>query len=198
MPDAKSRRIPLALLAVTAVILLAAGPARAAVITFDGLADSTVVGSAYPGVTFSNATALTAGISLNEFEFPPRSGDLVAVDDGGPMRIDFASPLASVGGYFTYLAPLTLRAYSVTDALLGTASSSFTANLLLSGDFGSLPNEFLGVATGGIAYVVVTGNTAGGSFTLDDLTYEARSVPEPAVLGLLVTGLLGVLARRRR
>lgn len=48
-------------------------------------------------------------------------------------------------------------------------------------------------AGAGIAYVILSGDALGGSFTLDDLTY---AVPEPAVMSLVAIGLLG-LARRK-
>src|SRR5438445_3289421 len=41
---------------------------------FEGLVDGTSVGSLIPGLVFTNATVLTAGISLNDFDFPPHSG----------------------------------------------------------------------------------------------------------------------------
>src|ERR1700674_3903171 len=81
------------------------------VINFEGLSDSTILTNQYPGLSFSNAIILTAGISLNEFEFPPFSGSNVASDNGGPMRIDFTQPVADVGGFFTYAESLTLRAF---------------------------------------------------------------------------------------
>jgi hypothetical protein len=38
-------------------------------IDFEGLADGTPVGPFYSGLAFQNATVLTAGVSLNEFEW---------------------------------------------------------------------------------------------------------------------------------
>src|SRR5947207_2203983 len=83
--------------------------ASAATIDFEGFPDSTILTTQYPGLTFSNAMILTAGISLNEFELPPHSGVNVVSDNAGPMTLDFASPITSFSGYFTYLVPLTLR-----------------------------------------------------------------------------------------
>ena len=61
--------------------------AGAAVIDFEILASLESVTSQFAGLTFSNSTTLTAGISLNEFDFPPHSGDNVVSDDGGPITI---------------------------------------------------------------------------------------------------------------
>jgi len=172
------------------------------VIDFDSLSDGEVVIAQFAGLTFSDATALSAGLSLNEFEFPPRSGLLVVSDTGGPMRIDFGLPVTDVGGYFTYAQPFVLRAFDSTNTLLGSVLSAFSSNAAVSGDLGSLPNEFLQLALPGMSYITMTGDPAGGSFTLDDLTYTPGStstaVPEPGTLGLVLFGGLSVLRSRRR
>lgn len=168
------------------------------VVDFDALSDGETVAGQFAGLTFSNATAVTAGLSLNEFEFPPSSGSNVVFDDGGPIRIDFSSPTTSVGGFFTYTVPLTLSAFDASDNLLGSVSSSYSSNLALSGDLGSLPNEWLVLSALNISYVVVSADLLGGSFTLDDLTYEAASIPEPAVVALLLLGGIETLRRGRQ
>ncbi len=118
--------------------------------------------------------------------------------DGGPIRIDFDTPVASVSGYFTYVSALTLSAFDSGDNLLGFVSSAFGSNLALSGDLGSSPNEFLSLALANISYVIVTGDNFGGSFTLDDLTYDGGgAVPEPGTVGLFLFGL-GAAIRQRR
>lgn len=161
--------------------------------TFEGLPDSTVLTNQYTGLTFSNARILTAGISLDEFEFPPHSGVNVASDNDGSMTISFAIPISSFAGYFTYAEPLTLAAFDASNNQVATAASSFSSNEALSGDLGSSPNEFLMLSfTGGISEVVLTGDPLGGSFTLDDVT-TTPTVPEPSTLGLFLVSLLAFL-----
>ena len=167
--------------------------ARSAVIlSFEGFPDGTILTNQYPGVTFSNAIILTAGISLNEFEFPPHSGVNVASDNGGPMALTFASMVASFGGYFTYAVPLTIDAYGSTGSLVAAAASAFSDNEALSGEPGSSPNEFLQVSfAGGISSVIITGDPGGASFALDDATFNsAAAVPEPSSLTLTLTAML--------
>jgi hypothetical protein len=183
--------------------LPAAALADIIVLDFETLADGEAVTTQFTGVTMTGATALTAGVTLNEFEFPPNSGGNVVFDDGAPMTISFAlaQPVIRVGGFFTYLAPVTLTAYDATNAVVGSVTSTFFSNLALSGDPGSAPNEFLGLSfAGGIASVTLSGDAFGGSFTLDDFTYEtpAAGVPEPGTLASLLLGLGAVATFRRR
>jgi hypothetical protein len=148
------------------------------VIDFDGLSDGTPVTTQYPGVSFSNATVATAEISLDEFEFPPHSGTNVVFDNGGPMTIDFTIPVLSFGGYFTYSEPLTLSALDGSSSPLPSVFSAFSNNEAISGVPGSVPNEFLQVSSGsGISSVTITGDPAGSSFVLDDVTITTPSTP---------------------
>ena len=115
------------------------------------------------------------------------------------MRIDFASPVLAVSGFFTYNTPLLLQAFDPSSVLLDTLLSMFSANTALTGDVGSLPNELLSLDGGNIAYVTVLGNPLGGSFALDDLSVIS-AVPEPATWALIVAvaAVVTLLAPRRR
>ncbi len=108
-------------------------------IDFEDLSDLDAVTTQYIGlgVTFAGATVLTAGISLNEFDFPPHSGVNVIASDLEIITITFSDPVVSVGGFFTYTASLGLTA---TDSLGGThnVSSAFSENFVSSGN---PPNE---------------------------------------------------------
>jgi hypothetical protein len=183
-------------LLVCGVALAVVVPASAAVLDFETLADSAVVTNQFSGITFQNAVARESGASLNEFEFPPNSGNFVVADNTGAITIHFATPMLSVGGFFTYTEGLTLRAFDSSSAEVDTAISAFSTNVNLSGN---PPNEFLELASAlGIIEVTIIGNVAGASFTLDDLTFEpAQTVPEPATLALLGVGV-GFMAYRRR
>lgn len=173
------------------------------VINFDALGELDSVTTQFPGVTFSNATVLTAGSTLNELETPPHSGANAIFDDGGPMSLVFGSPFYSFGGYFSYSAPLTISAFDSTNALLGSVSSLFSNNFLVSGDAGSSPNEFLQLSFATpIASLTIAGDPAGGSLVLDDVTLDSAAptpapVPEPSTLSLLGLGVV-MLARKAR
>lgn len=178
------------------------------VIHFDDLSDGASVTNQYPGFLFSNATVYVAGISLNEFDFPPYSrtnvvsnaiydqnGDLLST---GPMSINFSSLMSSVGGFFTYTVPLTITAFDLADNPVATATSAFLNNL---GTFSTdPPNDFIQVSYApGISRITIQGLPTQDwpdVFTLDDAKFttqqDARPVPEPGTLSLLFVGLLAV------
>ena len=176
--------------------------AQALTLDFEDLPDLTPVTTQYAalGIVFSGATIFTAGISLPEAEFPPYSGSNVVFDDDGPITVSLTAPIQGFSAYFTHMVPLNLSFYDASDTSIGMVSSSYSSNLALSGDPGSFPNELLSFASNaGISRVVITGDTSGGSFVMDDLTV-ASSVPEPSTLALSAVTwiiLLCYVTRRR-
>lgn len=176
-------------------LLLCACPSvRAADLSFDNFSDGYILTTEVSGLTFSNAIVLTAGISLNEFEFPPFSGQNVLSDDGGPITITFDSPVTEFGAYFTYLTRLSLTALDAGSNQVGQVLSVYNSNLALSGDPGSNPNEFLQVLFGGgIASVVITADPNGFSFTMDG----PQGIPEPQSRLLISCGFALILNLKR-
>lgn len=186
------------LIVVFGLILLTGGAVvaqNAVTIPFDNLPDGAQVTNQYPGVTFANATAITAGLTLNEFEFPPKSGATAVYNEGGTMTLMFTPPIYGVAGYFTYNSPLTMTAFDASGTQISSVTSRFASNLALSGAAGSSPNEVLAIPSFlGIAKVVLT-VTGNGVFVLDDLTltttvptaFEADVSPRPNGSGTLTT-----------
>jgi hypothetical protein len=170
---------------------------EAGTIDFEELADSTQITNQYPGITFLNTTVLTAGMILNEFEYPPHSGTNVACDDGGPITMLFSTPLLSATGYITHSVRIIASFYDFTNTEVGTFNSAFSSNLALSGDVGSSPNELIFFSWAlGISKIEIAGDPYGCSFVIDDLNGVPKSpaVPEPATLIFIVAGILGVIA----
>jgi hypothetical protein len=167
--------------------------------------DSTPITTQFPGITFTNATVISAGISLNEFETPPHSGTNVAFDDGGPISILFATPITSFSGFFTYYEPLAINSFDASNNQVADATSAYSINVgcdpgpICLGDPGSAPNEYLQVsAPGGMVSVTITGDPLGSSFVMDDITYTTpTSVPEPAAIGFMAGGMLALIGFRR-
>ena len=167
-------------------------------VDFEGIADSTSLTNQYTGLLFSGANAITAGLSLSDVEFPPRSGTSVAVNTGGPITIAFTTPVLTFGGYFTYTSPITVQAFDSLNQGVGTATSIHNSNFVSSG---FAPNELIQVSfVGGIASLSISGASA--NFTIDDLTVTLpdttmTSIPEPGSGLFLISGLLAVYLRRK-
>ena len=166
---------------VGALIIAAMGRSGAGpLLDMEAFADSTPLNNQYVGVSFSNAIIATAGLSLNELEFPPFSGTNVALDFGGPISILFSTPALTFSAYFTYGTSIVLNAFDSADQLVGTRTSAFSSNVVSSGH---TPNELLQLSfSGGIARVVVSGRGTGGSFAVDDISFTTASgtpIPEP-------------------
>ena len=158
-------------------------------LTFEGLDDSQSVDRFYPGVAFTNAVAEIAGISLNDAEFPPASGDTVAVNGGGPVSIAFDSPVTDFQALFTHTGAITLD-FLRGGALIGSAAGLFIDNLAVSGDIGSTPDEAISFHNDlGFDSVNVIG---GGDYSIDDVTFQnnppvVSGVPEPGSITLLAS-----------
>lgn len=186
------------------VLVLWAAPAAAVPITYDfeeftdGDSVSALLAPLGATVTITNAAAITAGVSLNDFDFPPVSGSNVIFDAGGAVSLAFSSAVSSFSGFFTYNAPVSVTAF-LGGVQVGQALSAFSENYLSSGN---APNEFLELAGLGLFdSVVIAGDSLGGSFVLDDMTIdvaERTSVPEPGTLSLVALGCAALLRRRRR
>jgi hypothetical protein len=189
--------------------LVVGSSARATTIDFEGLADSSSVGSFYlsNGVTFTNAVVLTAGVSLNELEFPPHSGQNVALDGGGPITLNFSSPIDSFSGYFTYATSILVAGFDSSNNEIGSAASAFSENFTSSGN---TPNELLQIVfAGGFDSVTITGDLAGSSFVMDDISFlntgqtppppppPPPGIPEPGSIWLLGSGVLAAIGARR-
>jgi hypothetical protein len=124
----------------------------------------------------------------------PSGTAYIALDDpatSGPMEFTFASDVFSVGALVTAASgDITLSAFDSLGNPLGTAS---VASVYVT-NWGS---NWLGFASGtGIRKVQFNGDF----LVLDDLTFDGVSpIPAPGavVLGLLGTGLVGWLRKRK-
>jgi len=89
-------------------LLIAIHPTATVANTLDleGFPDSTILGTQSPGVTFTNTIILSAGISLNEFEFPPHSGVNVVSHNGDRSPFISVRQLQVLADFFTHINPL--------------------------------------------------------------------------------------------
>jgi hypothetical protein len=184
-------------------------PSAPVTLDFEDLEDSTVIGATYAdeGKTFQGGLAVKAGFTLFEQEFPPHSGTVAVLDDFMPVELTFTTPVGFFLAFFTYTVPLQLTAFSSSNVLVASVSSGSSNNTALSGEPGTAPNEELQLSSAaGISRIVITGDLAGNSFVMDDITFNAAVVvPEPgtivcvlAVLPLLSASVGRVAGKRGR
>jgi len=140
-------------------------------ITFESSPDSQVLTTQIPGLTFTNAKAIHAGITLNEIDFPAKSGTVAAVDRRGPISIDFDRPAGSFSAFLTHTKRVTLSAYDPTGKLLGTTASPTNRNSAPSPDPGATHNELIEIRADRIARIVLAADPGGSSFVIDDIAF---------------------------
>jgi hypothetical protein len=179
-----------------AALGLAATSSQATLLTFE---DIGVQGSVYPfytqagfvesGFRFSN-NADVVDLVGSAWPYGAHSGDFAALNDyGGNMVITVDG-----GGTFSFQ-----DAYLKGWANQGGASSSIAGylgntlvgqvNFTMASDWQNVAGNFANIDR-----LVVSGNT----FLVDDLTLNGGSVPEPATLGLMGLGLIGMASLRRK
>ena len=174
--------------------------------------------------TFGTDAGL-AGIALtteNFNTFPTTSSDVtvngVTVSDGVPASSNAAVGPAIFGtgqSVTSSTNPPTLVRFSFASAInafgisvfdLGTVGATTLSYTLSNGATG---NIFINYSGGGALFAGIIdstpftyiqfGNTVGGDFVeMDNASFGATAVPEPATLLLLGGGLAAVAARRRR
>jgi hypothetical protein len=174
-----------------AILLTSTLSAEATLLDFEDAPDLTAIGDLYnsSGVTFANAIALTAGFSLNEFDYPPSSGVVAVGDDFAPIEIAFSGLANDISAYFTYASQLTFLAYDAVGGLIGTYVHPGVDNL------GS--TELIPLAFSDISALTIAGEWD-GSYIMDDLSFSLSpiaSTPNPSTLALFAVGIAAGFAQ---
>ena len=200
-------------LTATAVGLLAAGQASAAVITFENLPVGTILSNQYAGVTFS-ANAFTGNGGPNgpwatntDMTIVSSTGGDVGylgtplivsgnilrsfngwlAEDGDPsFRITFATPLSSISADFAGVstpADVRLIAFNGLTQIGNVTSTVTTGQYTLS------------FAAASITSVIITPGSFSDWVGVDNINYQP--VPEASTYAMMVLGL-GLLAFKRR
>jgi hypothetical protein len=166
--------------------------ASAVTIDFESIPDLTPVDNFYSsyGVIFQNAISLTAGSSLNEFDYPPSSGSVAIGDDNAPIKIIFDDPASSIFANFTYSTLLTFNAFDTNNNLIGTFINNQSSNLGTT--------QLISLNFSDVKSLAISGNV-NNSFILDDLNFTENPVapvPEPSTFLLLGVGLFWFVSSR--
>ena len=150
--------------------------AQLPVVDFEVLPEGQSAGSQIAGVSFTNATVLQSAASLNEAEYPPKSGSKVACDVGGPMRIVFSKPVKTFTAYVTHAQALTAKMIAGNG---GTITQSSVSGDNRQGS-SKTPNEAITLSwDGGFTTVELSSAPGGTSFTVDDITTQPYIAPPP-------------------
>ena len=172
----------------------AANTAQAIPIDFEIFADNFALTNEVTGLTVLGGAVLTAGLGLNEIDFPPTSGLNVLAAPSGSLTFGFLDPITDFSAYFTFNESLAFTAFNAGGDLLLSFGSTMASNL---GSATLIQFNTLGISS------LLIANLGGSGFTLDDLSFSSMvppiSVSEPSTLPLLaIAGLAAVLVRRRK
>lgn len=175
--------------------------ASANLIDFDNLEDFAVATSGISGVDIEGLVALSAGLSLNEFQFPPRSGSIAATNESSEVIFVFGPRIFSFSAYFSYVEPFQLFAYGVNGENLGIFPSAKNSHFADGDSLVNFIHEEIKIfAEEPISKIIISSDST-YSYVVDDVTFShVTQVPELSTSMYFIFGLTlisGCFARRK-
>lgn len=154
-------------------------------------------------ITSGNLT-VSGGVVTNGLDWPGMtSPQYYDGDDSTPIRLDFSSPVSAIGmNFFANHVDPTLTLYDATNTVL----ESHTVSVAGLPTYDGYPYGFIGIDydSNDIAYAIIDTPLNGNELYIDGIIYQAiggilPTVPAPGaiVLGMLGTGLVGWMRRRK-
>jgi hypothetical protein len=166
-----------------AALIFYAGASSATVVDFDDLTGAGNLATNYAGLSWSPGWFYYDDVQP---PYNPSSGvQRVYTDVSGVQQsFAFSNDVLFDGAYFAGYYSVALNLYNDDVLVHSTASIDIDEN-----------PRFLAAGYSGLIDKVVVSGTE-GYFVMDDVTYHAASVPEPATVALFGLGLLGFAASR--
>jgi hypothetical protein len=170
------------------VVILAAAPLVGGVLDFDDI-PSGFVPANYAGLSWHGEWYCWSG---SPGLYVPHSAPNLAYFHEDGSGVSFPSPVIVDGAWFS--GPLGIATVNF-NLFLGGVQVATSGSLSLT----ATP-QYLATGYSGVVDDVQIYSTEVSFWTIDDITYNAAAVPEPASGGMLALGLgaLVVLARRRK
>jgi hypothetical protein len=191
------------LLASTAALIIAAfgfQPARATVLTFDDLlGNENPVPNGYGGFNWNNQTTVGSfdptayGYQNTGYNCGTVSGRNVIFNYGGASPVEIA--LATTGT-FTYIGAFFTAAWGAETLSFTGLRNGVVVDRSGNYNINTTSPQFIDLDWTGIDELIIS-NT-GQQWAMDNFTFTATPVPEPATMALLGAGILGVGLLRRR